>query len=975
MANNTITEDFNTCFLSARNREDIYNIIRDKLKDVIGFDKFCIHLFNENKSFVYFSEDEIEEDFAVFQQDNLPVILSSDAPLIWEVERIVTVPLRSNNIVTGVMYLTPENEYAYPEICLLKELTPCFSLAITNIINLEAAEKRQKEKERLLSLSLTIAAIRNQEDLTKFIEEDLKNVFQFHNMVVSLVNPDRITQRPFFKCFTIKKAVSPEFAYLMSLGKCLVDDGIFGTTLDARLPIVWSIREIMKWEKVPKYVEFWHENQMKKILSVPIFNASEAIGIMFFYHKEERGFVNDDLHLIFTITQYLTVAVLNLLANEEIHKRDYEKEILLSLSNSLAQVENKKQLAAVLKEQFRKLTFCTDSLVLLLDIKSKTYTTLENYGEHFPLADDFLITLSETKEFSTEKNDFVKGAKKFVAAPFKNGTELTGVLLFFSDQRIIFFEKYFTLINGIASQLSVVIANIIIEEEKSLLLSFSNNIAAVRDKAGLTKVISHGLKDLFSVDEYLLSVKNEDHKTHSYFLFDLCAIYINSDFEKFKDDKFIIEGGMAEVVFNAGGPVIFNIDELDKLRVPNKAFWKSVLGDRRVLAIPLRAGNENIGILWAYPDHKINERLMKGVSAQIAIALANTVANEKIEKQFYEISQYKQQLEIENLYLQEEIQTTHNYSEIIGTSAAMKEVFQLVSQVAASQSTVLILGETGTGKELIARAIHNSSPRRDKLMVKVNCAALPANLIESELFGHERGSFTGATERRIGKFELANNSTLFLDEVGELPLDLQVKLLRALQEREIERVGGRTVIKTDVRIIAATNRDLKKEVRAGTFRSDLYFRLEVFPITIPPLRERKEDIPILASHFMLKHAKKGAKGIMNFSSRVIKQLMAYYWPGNVRELEHMIERSILLTSGLTISSVNLPDTIDEDMPTGLRLKTLHENERDHIINVLKACKGKVAGIGGAAEILNLPSTTLNSRIRKLNIKKKFLYDE
>lgn len=516
------------------------------------------------------------------------------------------------------------------------------------------------------------------------------------------------------------------------------------------------------------------------------------------------------------------------------------------------------------------------------------------------------------------------------------------------------------------------------EEEFSLLLSLSKDIATVRNTDSLNKVISRTLRNIFQIDNYIVSIKNDQLETHSYLLVEpRSAFFKNLGFDKLAQNESDIKGSIAHQVFGSTGANVFHFKTLlnNKKQIRPDIFFKLVMEDNNGFAIPLRAGDSNIGILWAYTNKSIDERLLKNVTAQIAVALANTVANEKIEKQFAEINNYKLMLETENLYLQEEIQTTSNCSEIVGKALGMREVFLLVSQVSESESSVLILGETGTGKELIARAIHNSSPRRNKLMIKINCATLPSNLIESELFGHERGSFTGATEKRIGKFELANRSTLFLDEIGELSLDLQAKLLRVLQEKEIERVGGRQVIKTDVRIIAATNRDLKKEVAAGNFRSDLYFRLDVFPITIPPLRDRKEDIPVLTEHFLIKHANKRNKGNLTISIRAMKQFMAYDWPGNVRELEHMVERSILLASGSTISIVNLPAVQDEDNNSQFqnsRIQTLDENERDHIIKVLKICNSKIAGIGGAAEILDLPSTTLNSKIRKLNIKKSFL---
>jgi formate hydrogenlyase transcriptional activator len=306
---------------------------------------------------------------------------------------------------------------------------------------------------------------------------------------------------------------------------------------------------------------------------------------------------------------------------------------------------------------------------------------------------------------------------------------------------------------------------------------------------------------------------------------------------------------------------------------------------------------------------------------------------------------------------------------IIGESPAIRKIFSLLNLVAPADSTVLLLGETGTGKELIARAIHNGSPRHAKSMIRVNCAALPANLIESELFGHERGSFTGAVERRIGKFELAGGGTLFLDEIGEMPLESQVKLLRALQEKEIERVGGRTTIKVNARIIAATNLDLEKEVAEGRFRSDLYYRLNIFPVRLPALRERKEDIPLLASHFISRFAKKSGRTIETLMDSILQDLMRYDWPGNIRELEHLIERSILLTPGTRISHIELPcpGRISVSGPAPVPLKTIDENERDHILAIIKYCRGRASGSGGAAEILGVPNSTLHSKMKRLGI--------
>jgi transcriptional regulator with GAF, ATPase, and Fis domain len=310
---------------------------------------------------------------------------------------------------------------------------------------------------------------------------------------------------------------------------------------------------------------------------------------------------------------------------------------------------------------------------------------------------------------------------------------------------------------------------------------------------------------------------------------------------------------------------------------------------------------------------------------------------------------------------------------IIGNSHQILSVQDLIAIVAPLDTSVLILGESGTGKERIAKSIHELSSRSKKPLIIVNCASLPANLIESELFGHEKGAFTGAVERRIGKFELADNGTIFLDEIGEMPQELQVKLLRVLQEQEIERIGGKSTIKISVRIIAATNRNLEKEVEEGRFRLDLYYRLYVFPILIPPLRERLDDIPALTDHFIKYYSQKNGKKIAGVSQAVSNQLREYHWPGNVRELEHLIERSMLLNFGTLIDQVVLPKLFTANSGVSSfenRLKSDEENSRDHIIAVLRKCNGKVSGAGGAAEILAMQPTTLHSKIKKLGISKE-----
>jgi len=343
----------------------------------------------------------------------------------------------------------------------------------------------------------------------------------------------------------------------------------------------------------------------------------------------------------------------------------------------------------------------------------------------------------------------------------------------------------------------------------------------------------------------------------------------------------------------------------------------------------------------------------------------------ELTKAHEELSQLKNQLEAENVYLQSELQLDQAFGEIVGQSDAIKHVHFKISQVASTDLTVLIMGETGTGKELIARAIHGASDRKDRPLIKVNCAALSASLIESELFGHEKGAFTGAGARKLGRFELANAGTIFLDEIGELPLELQVKLLRVIQEGEFERVGGTKTIKIDVRIIAATNRHLKQEVDRGTFREDLWYRLNVFPITAPPLRQRKEDIPRLVEHFVKISAKKFGKTLTSLPAGTMQSLQAHTWPGNVRELANLIERSVIHSQGSVFRIVDRFEQTLEDDRASL-VKSLDDVEKEHIISVLEQTGWRIEGTSGAAYLLGLKPSTLRARMAKLGIQRRLI---
>jgi formate hydrogenlyase transcriptional activator len=383
--------------------------------------------------------------------------------------------------------------------------------------------------------------------------------------------------------------------------------------------------------------------------------------------------------------------------------------------------------------------------------------------------------------------------------------------------------------------------------------------------------------------------------------------------------------------------------------------------------LPLTTARRRLGILvfackqpYAYETADVS--FLQLVANQVAVSVENALV-------FQEIEALRDQLSKENAYLEEEVRTEHNFGEIIGESAALRRVLQEVETVAATGSTVLIRGETGTGKELIARAVHDLSPRQGRTFVKLNCAAIPTGLLESELLGHEKGAFTGAVSQKVGRFELAHRGTLFLDEVGDIPPELQPKLLRVLQEQEFERLGGTKTIKVDVRLVAATNCDLARMVADGRFRADLYYRLNVFPVVLPPLRERRDDIPRLVRHFTQHFARRMGRRIETIPPAVLDALVGYSWPGNIRELQNVIERAVILSLGpalqVPLGDLQLVATM-ASVPTAAAV-TLADAEREHILGALRETGWVVSGPKGAAVRLGMKRSTLQEKMRKLGI--------
>ena len=558
------------------------------------------------------------------------------------------------------------------------------------------------------------------------------------------------------------------------------------------------------------------------------------------------------------------------------------------------------------------------------------------------------------------------GVHSICVVPLTTALRRLGSLEFASVAKGTYHDSELTFLLQVARQVAVAVDNVLHQEELSrernrlqLLLEVNNAVVSKLELEDLFTTIVSSLRRVVP------------HEATSLYLYHPETRNFHRNVLNFPSGKGLLEGSHpialddtpAGEAFRSRKTVCWH--EADMQRFHSDTASRLIAeglksGCCAPLMLPGRVlGTLNLGSSRPSAFSGADAELLTQVAGQVAIALDNALA-------YREINELKEKLEKENVYLRDEIRTETNFEEIVGESAGLKRVLQQLEIVAPTDSTVLILGETGTGKELIARALHQLSTRSDRAFVKINCAAIPTGLLESELFGHEKGAFTGAISQKVGRFELAHRGTLFLDEIGEVPLELQSKLLRVLQEQEFERLGGTRTIRVDIRLVAATNRDLTLMMEAGLFRSDLYYRLHVFPITVPPLRERQEDIPVLVRYFAQRYATRMKKPIETIPTKTMDRLAHYHWPGNIRELENLIERAVILSQG---SELSVPLTeLKTAIPTQRKLlATLEGAERDHILHALRDTKWVIGGSSGTAACLGMKRTTLISKMKKLGI--------
>ena len=565
-----------------------------------------------------------------------------------------------------------------------------------------------------------------------------------------------------------------------------------------------------------------------------------------------------------------------------------------------------------------------------------------------------------------------EGMRSFCVLPLTTPLRRLGGLSFASQEEDAFSDADVEVLQELTTQVALAVDNTLhhqaaqqaqqqLASERDrlrLLLEVNNALVSNLEPRALFSAIATCLRRVVAHDYTSLAVYDTERNA-----FDMWAIEFAGK-GLIKEHMIVpVEGSPAGAAFTAGEPRRFERVDLAAL-ASDVGRLLLAEGIQSMCSVPLavhdrRLGTLSIGRLGGEPFTDCAAELLASVASQVAFSVENALA-------FQEIADLKDKLAAEKVYLEDEIRTEYNFDELIGQSSALKRVLHQVETVAPTDSAVLICGETGTGKELIARAIHDLSRRRERTFVKLNCAAIPTGLLESELFGHERGAFTGAIAQRIGRFELADGGTLFLDEVGDIPLELQPKLLRVLQEQEFERLGSTRTKRVDVRLVAATNRNLEDMVAAGTFRNDLYYRLNVFPITLPPLRERPEDIPPLVRYFVQKFARRMNKRIETVPADAMTALSRYDWPGNVRELENAIERTVILTSGPALR-VPMSEFRGRAVAPSASATTLEATEREAILRALRETNWVLGGPHGAAARLGLKRTTLQSRIQKLRI--------
>ena len=846
----------------------------------------------------------------------------------------------------------------------------------------------------LLDVSESIAAHRDLKALLRELAQRLLSVAQLEFIGLILHDAERDVMRAYY-------LGTGEAESVIGL-EIPVAESASGWVFNTQQVLV--VRSLDDEPRFPAVKAVLEQMGVKSYCLFPLTTAVRRLGAIGFGRKSLSAFPETELEFLQQVAKQVAVAVDNVLnfesaqvAQQQLAIERDRLRLLLEVSESIASHRDLDELFQDLAQRLPQIVpFDYINVVLhdaernvmrlcfLVTSEPSTFST----GLEIPMDESPGGLVWRTQQPLTV-NDLAQetrfpmltaklrenGVQSFCVVPLTTAHRRLGAMGFGSLQPRTYQAAEINFMQEVAKQVAVAVDNVLNSESAR---ASQQQLARERDRQQLLLEINNAVVSNLALNDVFTAVsaclrKVIQHDGSSLVLYDpetrVCRVHV-LDFAK---NQSVVEEKQAgpkcntpaSIAINSGKPVVFREQDLTAMSAESE-MARCVLAEglSSLCCVPLISHNRMQGTLNlgrrrddAFSPEDVE--LLSQVGQQIAIAVENALA-------YWEIAELKEQLNKEKLYLEEEIRTEYNFEEIIGESAVLKRILKQVETVAPTDSTVLIQGETGTGKELIARAIHNLSGRRERTFVKMNCAAIPTGLLESELFGHEKGAFTGAIAQKIGRFELAHQGTIFLDEVGDIPPELQSKLLRVLQEQEFERLGSTKTIKVNIRLVAATNRDLTQMVSDKQFRSDLYYRLNVFPITLPSLRERPEDIPLLVRYFAQKYSQRMDKRIETIPADALAALSKYHWPGNIRELENLIERSVILSHGpdlrVPLGELKVRNTVPSDGEA-----TLEATERRHILRVLKETDWTVGGASGAAVRLGMKRTTLLSRMRKLGI--------
>lgn len=873
-------------------------------------------------------------------------------------------------------------------------------MAAENAINPEngRAAQQQLERERLLlEINNAVVSQLDLRELLKVISPCLRRIIPHDGALLTLQEAASGQLRLKALDLQMFGSVPFEEGVLVSM-----EDTPEGRAIATRQPVVVGTVVALTGFPSP-WVAHAVENGVRSGCAVPLISHDRTLGALSVVSVNEGAFDEADAELLGQCASQIAIAVENALnferarqAEREVRRQFERERLMLEINNAVVSQLNLKDLVRVISSCLRETLRPDVTGISLYDPETNQFRAYMfdlpgnmpaiEEGTPMPLENTIggMAFLSGQPVFMGHADPAVS-TSEFDRRLFDAGIKSGGVVPLIAHDRKLGFlgvgsfrEEAFSaadqqLLCHIANQIAIAVENALNFERAQaaeqqanrqsdrleLLLQVNNAIASALDLSSLFRAVSVSLRQVFRHDYAVMGLYDEQKKELRAY-----ALERGDELDYIEPGTVVpLEGTPPGLAITGRQMVIFGPGDVKKF--PAEIVQRAVKqGVRSTCTVPLIHQNRVLGAMTIASKTEAaftrdDGELLLQIAGQIAIAVENALA-------YREIEELKNKLASEKLYLEDEIRTEHNFEELIGASPAFKRILKQIETVAPTDSTVLIRGETGTGKELVARAIHDLSARRERTLVKLNCAAIPTGLLESELFGHEKGAFTGAITQRIGRFELAHQGTLLLDEVGDIPLELQPKLLRVLQEQEFERLGSARTQRVDVRLIAATNCDLEQMVGEKKYRGDLFYRLNVFPVTVPPLRERVEDIPPLVRFFTRKYARRLKKNIESIPAETLRALALHSWPGNIRELEHFIERAVVLTSGTTLE-VSLAELKPAARTSPAPASTLEDAERDHILRALEASNWVIGGPHGAAAQLGMKRTTLQSRMQKLGI--------